>query len=192
MTFLSARLSRGKTGAAGSRSRLLVAIGIGVHNLGEGLAIGTSFSTGELQLGAFLVIGFMVHNVTEGLGIAAPASGAKVTLWQLDGARPDRGRARRSSAPGSAATRRTTSWPTVLRDRGRGRAPGRRRGRSLRRPHRAGRASLGLGDRRLPGRDRRDVGDRPPDRLIAISRRARHSRRRSPGFAKPSASSTSG
>ncbi len=61
----------------------LVALGIGVHNLGEGLAIGTSFSTGELQLGAFLVIGFMVHNLTEGLGIAAPASGGRVTLWQL-------------------------------------------------------------------------------------------------------------
>ena len=57
-----------------------MAIGIGVHNLGEGLAIGTSFATGELQLGAFLVIGFMVHNVTEGLGIAAPASGGRVTL----------------------------------------------------------------------------------------------------------------
>ena len=56
-----------------------------MHNLGEGLAIGTSFSTGELQLGAFLVIGFMVHNVTEGLGIAAPASGGSVTLWQLAG-----------------------------------------------------------------------------------------------------------
>jgi zinc transporter ZupT len=83
MTFLSARLSRGKVGASGLALALLVAIGIGVHNLGEGLAIGTSFATGELQLGAFLVIGFMVHNVTEGLGIAAPASRAHVTLWRL-------------------------------------------------------------------------------------------------------------
>jgi len=85
MTFLSARLSRGKTGMTGLALALLVAVGIGVHNLGEGLAIGTSFSTGELQLGAFLVIGFMVHNLTEGLGIAAPASGARVTVWQLIG-----------------------------------------------------------------------------------------------------------
>ena len=85
MTFLSTRLSRGRVGATGLALALLVAIGIGVHNLGEGLAIGTSFATGELQLGAFLVIGFMVHNVTEGLGIAAPASRAHVTVWQLAG-----------------------------------------------------------------------------------------------------------
>jgi zinc transporter ZupT len=83
MTFLSARLSGGRVGATGLALALLVAIGIGVHNLGEGLAIGTSFATGELQLGAFLVVGFMVHNVTEGLGIAAPATRARVRLWQL-------------------------------------------------------------------------------------------------------------
>jgi len=85
MTFLATRLSRGRPGVTGLALALLVAIGIGVHNLGEGLAIGTSFSTGELQLGAFLVIGFMVHNVTEGLGIAAPASGGRVTVAQLAG-----------------------------------------------------------------------------------------------------------
>ena len=83
MTFLAARLSRGRVGVSGLALAVLVAVGIGVHNLGEGLAIGTSFATGELQLGAFLVIGFMVHNVTEGLGIAAPATRARVTLWQL-------------------------------------------------------------------------------------------------------------
>jgi zinc transporter ZupT len=83
MTFLSVRLTKGRVGASGLALALLVAIGIGVHNLGEGLAIGTSFATGELQLGAFLVIGFMVHNVTEGLGIAAPATRARVTLWHL-------------------------------------------------------------------------------------------------------------
>jgi zinc transporter ZupT len=83
MTFLSVRLTKGRAGASGLALALLVAIGIGVHNLGEGLAIGTSFATGELQLGAFLVIGFMIHNVTEGLGIAAPATRARVTLVQL-------------------------------------------------------------------------------------------------------------
>lgn len=83
MTFLSWRLTKGRIGASGLALALLVAIGIGVHNLGEGLAIGTSFATGELQLGAFLVVGFMVHNVTEGLGIAAPATRARVTVSQL-------------------------------------------------------------------------------------------------------------
>jgi zinc transporter ZupT len=52
----------------------LVAIGIGVHNLGEGLAIGSSLALGELALGTFLIVGFMIHNVTEGLGIAAPVA----------------------------------------------------------------------------------------------------------------------
>jgi zinc transporter, ZIP family len=55
----------------------LVAIGIGLHNLGEGLAIGSSLALGELALGTFFIVGFMVHNVTEGLGIAAPAAEAK-------------------------------------------------------------------------------------------------------------------
>ena len=62
----------------------LVAIGIGLHNLGEGLAIGSSIALGELALGTFLIVGFMVHNVTEGLGIAAPiADGARVGLRRL-------------------------------------------------------------------------------------------------------------
>ena len=86
MTFLSSRLSRGRTGATGLALALLVAIGIGVHNFGEGLAIGTSFAFGELQLGTFLVIGFMIHNLTEGLGIAAPAAeGRRVSPWALAG-----------------------------------------------------------------------------------------------------------
>lgn len=59
-----------------SRQRLyvaiLIALGIGLHNLGEGLAIGAAFALGEAALGSFLVIGFTLHNVTEGIGIAAP------------------------------------------------------------------------------------------------------------------------
>ena len=80
----------------------LVAVGIGVHNFGEGLAIGTSFAFGELTLGSFLIVGFMIHNVTEGLGIAAPAAEEQVSpvVARLGGARPDRRRRRRSSAPG--------------------------------------------------------------------------------------------
>jgi zinc transporter ZupT len=74
MTFLASRLARGGRALGGMALATLVAVGIGVHNLGEGLAIGSSFAFGELTLGTFLIIGFMIHNVTEGLGIAAPAA----------------------------------------------------------------------------------------------------------------------
>jgi zinc transporter, ZIP family len=82
MTFFSARFSAAGQGAAlgGAALALLVAIGIGLHNLGEGLAIGTSFAFGQLTLGSFLIVGFMIHNVTEGLGIAAPAADGGVAL----------------------------------------------------------------------------------------------------------------
>jgi zinc transporter ZupT len=72
LTFLSRRLVGGDGAAGGLALATLVAVGIGLHNLGEGLASGTSFAVGELALGTFFVVGFMVHNVTEGLGIAAP------------------------------------------------------------------------------------------------------------------------
>jgi len=84
MTALAGRLSGGGT-ATGVALALLVAIGIGVHNLGEGLAIGASFAVGELQLGTFLIVGFMIHNVTEGLGIATPVAKTRVTLLVLAG-----------------------------------------------------------------------------------------------------------
>jgi ZIP family zinc transporter len=77
LTLLSRRLGGAPSragGASGLALATLVAVGIGLHNLGEGLAIGSSFALGELTLGTFLIVGFMVHNVTEGLGIATPAS----------------------------------------------------------------------------------------------------------------------
>jgi len=74
LTFISRRFSTGGSGATGLTLALLVAIGIGLHNFGEGLAIGSSFALGELALGTFLIVGFMIHNVTEGLGIATPAA----------------------------------------------------------------------------------------------------------------------
>ena len=139
-----------------------------MHNLGEGLAIGTSFAIGELQLGAFLVIGFMVHNVTEGLGIAAPATrarrdarGSSAALALIAGAPAILGTWIGGYASNDVLT------PALLRARRRRGAPGRRRGRPLRRARGAGRAPLGLGDRRLPRRHRRDVGDRAPGRLTA-------------------------
>jgi zinc transporter ZupT len=81
MTFLGVHLSRRGGGAGGAAAlALLVAIGIGVHNFGEGLAIGTSFAFGGLTLGTFLIVGFMIHNITEGLGIAAPAAESRSRL----------------------------------------------------------------------------------------------------------------
>jgi zinc transporter ZupT len=50
----------------------MIAAGIGLHNLGEGLAIGAAYSAGLLSLGSLLVIGFTLHNVTEGLAIVSP------------------------------------------------------------------------------------------------------------------------
>ena len=85
LTVLSGRLSRRgpraeRSALGGTALATLVAIGIGVHNLGEGLAIGSSFALGELTLGTFLVVGFMVHNVTEGLAIAAPVAERKKAI----------------------------------------------------------------------------------------------------------------
>ena len=63
---------------------LLIAIGIGFHNLGEGLVVGAAFALGEAALGSFLVIGFILHNITEGIGIAAPITrDAPSTKWFL-------------------------------------------------------------------------------------------------------------
>jgi len=57
-----------------------IALGIGLHNLGEGLAIGAAFAAGAAGLGAFLVLGFTLHNVTEGIGIAAPLLRARPSI----------------------------------------------------------------------------------------------------------------
>ena len=51
-----------------------MALGIGLHNLGEGLAIGSAYAVGSLALGAALVVGFALHNTTEGLAIVAPVA----------------------------------------------------------------------------------------------------------------------
>jgi zinc transporter ZupT len=60
-----------------------IAAGIGLHNLGEGLAIGAAFSVGAAALGTFLVIGFIVQNVTEGLGIVVPIARDRPSLRTL-------------------------------------------------------------------------------------------------------------
>ncbi|QIN80384.1 metal transporter [Rubrobacter marinus] len=63
---------RGREEASRLSTSYRIALGIGLHNLGEGLAIGAAFALGETALGTFLVVGFTLHNITEGVGIAAP------------------------------------------------------------------------------------------------------------------------
>ena len=75
-TMAPGELTAAKPGIAGwsaaRRMSLLIAVGIGLHNFGEGLAIGGSAATGEIELATVLVIGFALHNGTEGFGIVAP------------------------------------------------------------------------------------------------------------------------
>ena len=72
---LRGRKAREKNAGAGAwRLAFLIALGIGLHNLGEGLAIGSSYAIGSLALGATLIVGFALHNTTEGLAIVAPVA----------------------------------------------------------------------------------------------------------------------
>lgn len=76
LIVLGQALRRRTGGDAAERKPLTlayeIAFGIGLHNLGEGLAIGAAFALGEVTLGVFLILGFTLHNVTEGIGIASP------------------------------------------------------------------------------------------------------------------------
>lgn len=69
----------------GAYLALLVAIGIGLHNLGEGLAVGSAYAVGALALGAFLIVGFAIHNTTEGLAIVTPLASRRPPIWRLAG-----------------------------------------------------------------------------------------------------------
>jgi zinc transporter, ZIP family len=85
-SYLKARREQASSaGASGLQLALLVAVGIGLHNLGEGLAIGSAYAIGSLALGAFLVVGFALHNTTEGLAIVAPISRRTPSLPMLAG-----------------------------------------------------------------------------------------------------------
>ncbi len=80
------RSRRERARAAGSakvQMATLIAVGIGMHNLGEGLLIGSAYATGALALGAFLVVGFAIHNTTEGLAIVAPLANERVRPARL-------------------------------------------------------------------------------------------------------------
>ena len=72
--------SRHAESDGGRVAATLVAIGIGLHNLAEGLAIGAAFALGEAALGTLLIVGFTLHNTTEGLAIVAPLSASKVSI----------------------------------------------------------------------------------------------------------------
>ncbi|HEU4703487.1 MAG TPA: ZIP family metal transporter, partial [Conexibacter sp.] len=83
-TWLRQRRERAAAaGASGGALALLVAVGIGLHNLGEGVAIGAAYAGGALALGAFLVVGFAIHNTTEGLAVVAPIAHARPSLRRL-------------------------------------------------------------------------------------------------------------
>ena len=73
---------------AGAQSKSMglatsISIGIGLHNLGEGLAVGAAFALGEAALGTMLVLGFALHNTTEGVAIVAPLMRERVKIRQL-------------------------------------------------------------------------------------------------------------
>lgn len=78
---LAERGRRAKEPGASSATAItlayFVAVGIGLHNMGEGLAVGAALATGETALGTFLVVGFALHNTTEGLAIVAPLGSTK-------------------------------------------------------------------------------------------------------------------
>lgn len=82
-------ISKRQTEITGSESErrlaiaLMIAIGIGFHNLGEGLAIGAAYNIGEIALGTFLVVGFIIQNITEGLGIIAPVLRDRPSIGRL-------------------------------------------------------------------------------------------------------------
>jgi zinc transporter, ZIP family len=72
-----------RRGSGRERVALLVAIGIGLHNLGEGLVIGSAYAVGSLALGAALVVGFAIHNTTEGIAIVAPVAEQRPRVKRL-------------------------------------------------------------------------------------------------------------
>ncbi len=62
---------------------LMISIGIGLHNFGEGLAIGAAVGLGSIAFSTFLIVGFALHNTTEGIAIAAPMSRGKLMIGKL-------------------------------------------------------------------------------------------------------------
>jgi zinc transporter ZupT len=82
---LAERLRGSLVGLGGLSLAYLIAVGIGLHNLGEGLAVGAALAAGEAALGTVLIVGFALHNTTEGLAIVAPlrADAVRPRLWHF-------------------------------------------------------------------------------------------------------------
>ena len=87
VSFLSLQYAAGRLGPARSHApataALLVSIGIGLHNFGEGLALGAALNAGSLAFASYLMAGFAIHNTTEGVAIASPLSQEKRVLGRL-------------------------------------------------------------------------------------------------------------
>ena len=84
-SWLKTRGRAADAGYGGWVLAVLIAVGIGLHNFGEGLAIGSAFALGEAALGTLLIVGFTLHNTTEGLAIVSPLARARqrVSLGDL-------------------------------------------------------------------------------------------------------------
>jgi zinc transporter ZupT len=80
-----AAAAAGPRAFAGANVALLVSIGIGLHNLSEGLGIGAAYAIGAVAFGTFLVVGFTIQNVTEGLAIVAPLARSRPSITRLVG-----------------------------------------------------------------------------------------------------------
>ena len=86
LQVISERALRGpsKTGKLGLLAlAYMIALGIGLHNFGEGLSIGSAYALGEVALGTFLILGFTIHNLTEGVAIVSPISQRRVVMLHL-------------------------------------------------------------------------------------------------------------
>lgn len=88
LTWFQGALERRRAAAVattGLALAYLIAAGIGLHNMGEGLAVGSALAAGEIALGTFLIVGFALHNTTEGLAIVAPLGSAatRPSLWHF-------------------------------------------------------------------------------------------------------------
>lgn len=85
LMWLSTALDARRKVSSGLMLAYLIAAGIGLHNLGEGLAVGAALAAGEVALGTFLIVGFALHNTTEGLAIVAPlgAEEKRPSVWHF-------------------------------------------------------------------------------------------------------------